>query len=187
MRTIKDLVDIKIKEEADSLSVEIFKQVRNNAETASANGMLRSGMYVQSIIDTVYNNIESSCLKLLYEIENLQHDLNRVFTDEEIDEVQSELIHWYSNLVGSSFQTHVDKLRDEYNVGPQPELSKNNLLSNVRNTISKKLNEIKIKNKLYKDHPAIIEAKRANFKSNIAIFISVCLLAISVIGLLFDF
>lgn len=150
----------------NNLDVTIFKEQLRIAEEHSAKGTLASGMVANDIIQMINEKFTSTCQECLTEIGVFQREKNVILKDKQLDKI-AEI---YSLLFIGSFLGNIERVYYENvkrYVGEK--MARRVTIDATINTISNKLNtfinnkikDTKVHNKVSKDEPSVVIARKA--------------------------
>jgi len=163
--------------ELSDLSVKIHKEVNriNNIDVNS--GLIHSGTHYSNISNLLVKIIMESLETSLNKVVSKQIDLNLKLSNNEIEHIRDEIINYYQSVANDSFKNGVyfDFSKTDISIGVenQVNLYLNNLIANIRNKCITFFENHSIEMKLFRPNESIKQAKRANYISLFALFVSV--------------
>lgn len=177
---IIDILCDDIKKISDEYCVDYAKTIETKAEEFAANGLIKSGSFVEALNKTLAKELGEYFTKVIEIMNDFQTKLNISFNDNEFDYIEKYLQNMYQSLVRFSYEQRNKWLK----------LSRNDAESNQPVTgiipssfplISEEINKLKFINREKRDPVDILYQKKQYRLSVWAFIISLIAIVISVI------
>jgi hypothetical protein len=177
-KTITDYFERRVLSTLNDLDVVIYKEQQKIAEEYSAKGMLQSGMVASAILRMINDKKLSSCKEALNMIDLFQTERNITIPNEQLDIIcDIYASHYNSSFLNNIEHVFFENVRRYIGEEMANSIGSDVIINNTPNQIIRlvndKINDIKVHNKIQRDEPSVIIARRGNKITLLSLIVSV--------------
>ncbi|PLS04007.1 hypothetical protein [Neobacillus cucumis] len=135
-KDIKEYFMKKLDNELNVLDVSIFQEIRRVMEEASSKGILRSGMTLNGIANTIIDNTINSCKDKLSLIDEFQDYLKFNIPEKQLDEIEGIFVTYYvpflKNKAENTYVNHSKDLFGDTNLNITEQFKFDSSVQNIK-------------------------------------------------------